>query len=69
MFLSLLASLNDPQMLLRSVFFFCFYVKVLLDNNNPTLLQCGNVHSNDRHLLKFTLRRQYYVVIQSISAE
>lgn len=50
--------------------FFCVcvvYIKVLLDidNNNPTLLQCGNVL---RHLLKFALRRQYYVVIQAISA-
>lgn len=51
-------------------FLFVFNVKVLLDvdNNNPTLLQCGNVHSNDRHLLKFTLRRQYHAVIQSVLA-
>lgn len=51
-------------------YFFCVcvvYIKVLLDIN-PTLLQCGNVLSNDRHLLKFALRRQYYVVIQAISA-
>lgn len=52
-------------------FFVCVvYIKVLLDigNNNPTLLQCGNVLSNDRHLLKFALRRQYYMVIQAILA-
>lgn len=52
------------------IFVSVVYIKVLLDidNNSPTLLQCGNVLSNDRHLLKFALRRQYYMVIQGILA-